>query len=136
MKKLIFDLVMCCCLIISVFLLSFCCSFHAQNAVRSLREQILLFPSEEAFDELLKSGDISELQEQASKIEAQLKKAGTSLAFFINYNSLSQAYTASASFTAAVTSKEAADYGIAKRTLLEALDNIERPEKLTWELFW
>ena len=71
--------------------------------------------------------------DRIAELEDQLKKAGTSLAFFTHYEQLNTAYLAAASLRTAAESGDAGQYGRALCELKEALGTLLRNERPSFE---
>ena len=115
------------CLLVFVLLYS-SCALLSYHHTRSLREILSLcdrLPSSlhGQEDALLK----------ASELEEKLKKAGTSLAFFVNYEQLNTAYLAAATLKSAAEQKDEREYARAAVALKEAIGTLLRAEGLSLE---
>ena len=76
-----------------------------------------------------------QLSQSVNTIELHLKKAGTSLAFFIDYKYLNDAFLAAATLRSAVACNDERTYCQAVVKLREALETLLRLEKPSFELF-
>ena len=70
---------------------------------------------------------------KASELEEKLTKAGTSLAFFVNYEQLNTAYLAAATLKSAAEQKDEREYARAAVALKEAIGTLLRAEGLSLE---
>ncbi|MBQ8236138.1 MAG: hypothetical protein IJZ37_05600 [Clostridia bacterium] len=77
----------------------------------------------------------AELSESVRIIEVKLKKAGTSLAFFMHYEHLNEAFFAAAALRTSVETGDELTYPQAVVRLREALETLLRLEKPSLELF-
>ena len=68
---------------------------------------------------------------KAEDLEKKLKKAGTSLAFFVNYSDLNEAYLCAANLKYAAQQGNDLEYDRARIALSEALDTLLRAETLS-----
>ena len=94
-------------------------------------------PAPETVEEFFANQEqLEKLKEQVDCLEAQTKKAGETLAFFINYEYISRTSAAAAALSSAVSARSVGQYSVAQSDLYEALDSMERLEKLTFELFF
>lgn len=75
------------------------------------------------------------IPETVKIIEAKLKKAGTSLAFFMHYEHLNEAFLAAASLRSCVEAHDGRAYHQSVVELREALQTMLRLEKPSLELF-
>lgn len=136
MKKLYAELFSSVFLLFLILGLCLFCSCRARQQVGEVRALVLTTPTAEEFEKMRTDPvKVEELKEQTKILQKKLKKAGSGLAYFINYEYLSRAHAAASSFLASISSEEDADYGNARQALLDTLSNVERLEKLSWELF-
>lgn len=136
MKKLILTLSLCLLFLLLILLFCLFLSNYAVTQVTALEELVNALPTASELKDTADPFFLETVFEQVQQIDAQLKKAGKLLAYFINYEYLSRAYAAVANLSDAVYSTEYADYGMARSSLLEAIETIGHLEKMSAELLF
>lgn len=117
-----------CCILSLLLILSSCTllSFHYKKELGDLQALCRALPRD--------LSDKERVYREVVFLEDNLKKAGTSLAFFTHYEQLNAAYLAADTLRASIENGSGAQYGRALCELREALGTLERNERLSLEI--
>jgi hypothetical protein len=126
MKRSVFHIAVELLLLLTIFVAAFALSFYHGRTIESLKALSESFPTE------LPKED-GQLLEQVTEFEKQLKKAGTSLAFFTHYEQLNEAYLSCSLLRCAVETRSKEQYSRALVELKEALGTLLRNDSLSVE---
>ena len=133
MKKLKLEILCFSLSLLLLFLSCFALSRYADGQIHAVKEKLDVLPSSARI--VSDAEARAEAIDAARQIEAQLKKAEESLAFFVSYDHINKACACASNFSAALSGDERSDIESARRALAEALDSLLRLNEFSLEIF-